>query len=183
MDKWQIRQSNQWSKNVPMKLFPIRNWRCLHWSLTKSIMNRLGRLKRILEFMDGVRRRLHVNHQRVQLMTLELVEYTISVSINKEVFNELDQPSFLKLIYGNMINSLFSEVIWKGPEQLEKVGVVFGQVEESIRVSEHPRTHPQKPNIVFSRTEVWIQIRKLAEVSWKEWSTNKTTRSKIWAKT
>ena len=60
--------------------------------------------------MDCIKKRLHTNHQRVQLMSLELLEYLVSVSSNQEVLNELETDSFLKIMLSLAANSMFFEV-------------------------------------------------------------------------
>jgi hypothetical protein len=62
------------------------------------------------EFFDAVRRRLTFNHQRVQNMTLELLEFVVVVSLGEFVAQDLTKPEFLKALFTNYSTTFYAEV-------------------------------------------------------------------------
>ena len=74
------------------------------------MMTLVSCLMSLHEFLDIIQKRLLTNHQRVQLMSFELLEYLVSVSSNQEVLKEFESYKMLKLVSSIVTNSMFSEV-------------------------------------------------------------------------
>lgn len=86
----------------------------------------ISRIKSCLEFFDIITKRLTHKHQRVHLMTLELVEYLTVAYESRYFWKELNERTFLRALFSLYKNTYFDEVVLKDKEQ----GAVIGSAME-----------------------------------------------------